>query len=125
MGAIFCDGLGGVEDCIVLDSRGDEVERGVGGYSVVQDSEEGEIVALGAAGGEDDLGGAAVEQASDGVAGVVDGGAGELALLVDGAGVAVVLEEEWAQGLEDLWEKRRGGVGVHVDSAHGSILLAV
>ena len=64
-----------------------------------------------------------MEQAGDLIAGVVDCGAGELALLVDGAGVAVVLEEEGTHGLEDLGEEGRGGVGVHVDSAHGSILL--
>jgi hypothetical protein len=34
-----------------------------------------------------------------------------------------VLEEEGAHGLEDLGEERRGGVGVHVDSAHLFILL--
>jgi hypothetical protein len=34
-----------------------------------------------------------------------------------------VLEEEWAHRLEDLGEKRRGGIGVHVDSPHESILL--
>ncbi len=64
-----------------------------------------------------------MEEAVDGVAGMVDCCSGELALLIDGAGVAVVLEEEGTHGLEDLWEERSGGVGVHVDSAHGSILL--
>jgi hypothetical protein len=108
----------------VLDAGGDEV-RGFGGVlgRCFKGAEEGEVVAFCAAGGEDDLGGAAVEEAGDLVAGVVDGGAGELTLLMDGAGVAVVLEEEGTHGLEDLREERRCGVGVHVDSAHGSILL--
>ena len=48
--------------------------------------------------------------------------AGLLALLVDGAGVAVVLHPEGTHGFEDFGEERCGGVGVHVDSAHGSIL---
>jgi len=63
------------------------------------------------------------QEAGDAVASVVNGCAGKLALLVDRAGVAVVLEKERAHGLEDFGEQRRGGVGVHVDSAHGSILL--
>jgi len=51
-------------------------------------------------------------------AGLLDGGAGVLALLVDGAGVAEVLDPEGTHGIEDLREERRGGVRVHVDSAH-------
>jgi hypothetical protein len=81
-------GLGGTEDGVVLDAGGDEVDWA---DDMLEGSEECEVVAFGAAGGEDDLGGAAVEEMGEGVAGVVDGGAGELALLVDGAGVAVVL----------------------------------
>jgi hypothetical protein len=90
----------------VLDASGDEVGGLVfsGVERAAECAEEGEVVALSAAGGKDDLGGAAVEQASDLIAGVVDCGAGELALLVDGAGVAVVLEKERAHGLEDLGE---------------------
>ena len=105
---------------MVLDGGGDEV-GGFGG-SVREDAEEGEVVALGAAGGEDDLGVEAVEEAGDWVAGVLDGGAGVLALLVDGAGVAEVLHPEGTHGFEDFGEQRRGGVCVHVDSAHGFIL---
>ena len=116
--------LGGVEDGVVLDAGGDDVRLLFGCGELGGDgSEEGEIVALGSAGGEDDLGGAAVEQAGDGVAGVVDGGAGELAVLMDGAGVAEVLDPEWAHGLEDLGQERRGGVRVHVDAVHVFILL--
>jgi hypothetical protein len=53
---------------------------------------------------------------------VVDCGAGVLAVLMDGAGVAEVLDPERAHGLEDLWQERRGGVGVHVDTLHYIIL---
>ena len=84
----------------------------------MQDAEEGEVVALGAAGGEDDLGGAAAEQRGDLLAGALDGGAGVLALLMDGAGVAELLDPEGTHGVEDLGEQRRGGVRVHVDAAH-------
>ena len=102
---------------MVLDAGGDEV----GPFG--KGAEEGEVVALGAAGGEDDLGGAAVEEVGDLLAGVVDGGASELALLMDGTGVAVVLEEEGTHGFEDFGEQRCGRVRDHVDSAHGFILL--
>ena len=71
---------------------------------VVEDSEEGEVVAFGAAGGEDDLGGEAVEEAGDGLAGAFDGGAGVAARLMDGAGVAEVLDPEGTHGVEDLRE---------------------
>ena len=59
-----------------------------------------------------------MEEAGDGGAGLLDCSAGLLALLVDGAGVAVVLHPVGTHGLEDLGEERRGGVRVHVDSAH-------
>src|SRR3984957_12027258 len=51
---IFFEGFGGAEDGVVLDACGDEVNRLVWG----EGAEEGEVVAFGAAGGEDDLGGA-------------------------------------------------------------------
>jgi hypothetical protein len=109
---LFGEGFGGAEDGVVLDAGGDKVSGFAGELWASKGAEEGEVVALGAAGGEDDLGGAAVEEAGDAVAGVIDGGAGELALLVDGAGVAVVLEEEGTHGLEYFREERRCGVGV-------------
>jgi hypothetical protein len=110
-----------VEDGVVLDGGGDEVGR-FGGF-VREDAEEGEVVALGAASGEDDLGVEAVEEAGDGGAGLLDGAAGLLALLVDGAGVAVVLHPEGTHGFKDFGKEGGGRVCVHVDSAHGSILL--
>ena len=80
--AALCQALGGVEDGVVFDGRGDEVVAGL------DESEDGEIVALGASAGEDDLGGAAVQQRGDRLAGVLDGGAGVLAVEVDRRGVA-------------------------------------
>lgn len=99
--ALLGDGLCGVEDGVVLDAGGDEVEGpGSSGARLIEDAEDGEVVALGAAGGEDDLGGAAVERFGDGLAGVVDGGTSVLALLMDGAGVAEVLDPEGPHCLE-------------------------
>ena len=63
-----------------------------------------------------------MEEAGDGLAGALYGCAGMAALLMDGAGVAEVLDPEWAHGLEDLWQQRRGRVCVHVDAVHDFIL---
>jgi hypothetical protein len=91
-----------VENGVVFDGGGDEVcGVAVGGFGG-EDAEEGEVVALGAAGGEDDLGVEAVEEAGYGGAGLFDCSAGLLALLVDGASVAVVLHPEGTHGFEDF-----------------------
>jgi len=109
--------FGCVKDGVVLEAGGDNVVLLFGGGELGGDgAEDGEIVALGASGGEDDLGGAAVQEARDGVAGVVDGGAGDLALLVDRAGVAVMLHPKREHGLEDFRKDRRGGVRVHINA---------
>ena len=116
------EGLGGVEDGVVLDLGGDEVGGFVAVEVGVQDAEEGEVVALGAAGGEDDFFGGAVEEAGDLGAGVLDGGAGALAGLVRGAGVAGGGGEVGEHGLDDLGEDGGRRVGVEVDAGHGVIL---
>ena len=108
--------FGGVEDGVVLDLCGDEVCAGG------QGSEQSEVVAFGAAGGEDNFGGSGAEKVGDGIAGVLDGGAGVLAGAVDRAGVGEVGGEEGAHGFDDLREQRCGGVGVEVDGGHGFIL---
>ena len=109
--------FGGVQDRVMLDGGGDEVIAGA------QDAEDGGIVALRAAGGENDFGGAAMEERGDLFAGVLDGGAGALAEVVDGGGVAEGLDEKRPHGLKHLGEQRRGGVGVHVDAAHRVLSL--
>ena len=94
------------------------------GFSVrLEDAEEGEVVAFGASGGEDDLGGAAVEEVGYGFAGAVDGGAGLLALLVDGTGIAEVLDPVGVHGFDDLGEEGSRGVGVHVDTRRHALIL--
>ena len=82
----------------------------------LDDAEEREVVALGAAGGEDDLLRLGAEQTSYRGACLLDGGAGALARLMDGAGVAKLFEQVRTHRLEDLRQQRCGGVGVHVDS---------
>ena len=114
--ALFFEGLGGVEDGVVLGGGGDEVVAGGEG------AEEREVVGFGAGGGENDFAGAAVEECGELITGVVDGGAGGLALLVGGAGVAEGFEKPGAHGFKDIREDGSGGVGVEVDT--GGFLLA-
>ncbi len=83
-----------------------------------QDAEDRGVVAFRAAGGKDDFGGAAVQERGDLLAGMLDGGAGTLAEVVDGGGVAEGFDEERPHGLKHLGEQRRGGIGVHVNAAH-------
>jgi len=109
--------FGGVKNGVMLDGCGDEM-RAFG-----HGAEECEVIAFGATGGEDDLGSAATEEAGDRFARMVYGGAGILALLMDRTGIAEVLDPEGAHGLEYFGQKRGGGVRVHVDMAHTSILL--
>ena len=110
--------LGGVQNSVVLDG-GDEVIAGA------QDAEDGGIVALGAAGVEDDFGGTAVEERGNLFAGALDGGAGVLAVLVDGGRVAEGVDEEGPHSLQYLGKQRCGGIGVHVDAAHTSIVTGL
>jgi hypothetical protein len=65
----------------------------------VQQAEERGVVALGAAAGEDDLCRMAAEELGECLAGLR------------------------AHGLHHLGQQRGGGIGVHIDSAHGVVLL--
>ncbi len=107
----------------MLDARSNEMRcvcAGLAGF--IHYSEQSEVVALGAAGGEDDLRCAAVEQACDRLAGMIDGSAGELAWLVDRAGIAEVFGPERAHGVYHLRQQRRSSICIHVDTLHPSIL---
>ena len=55
--------------------------------------------------------------------GAVDGLARLLAVQVDRRGVAEVLHPIGTHGLHHLRKQRRGGVGIHIDSAHVGYLL--
>ena len=103
----------------MLNGSGDEVVAGT------QQAEDGRIVALGAAGVEDYLGGVAVEECGQGLAGTIYGSARLLPLDMDGGGVAKVLGPIRAHGLHHLRQQRRGGVGVSIYSAHGTVLLYI
>src|SRR5580693_4602349 len=89
----------------------------------MEQAEDGGVVPFGAAGVEDDLGVMAVEELSHDLAGAIDGSAGLLAVLVDRGGVAEVLHPIRAHSLHHLGKQRGGGIGVHIDSAHGRYLL--
>lgn len=56
------------------------------------------------------------------LAGTLDGGAGVLAVLMDGGGVAEGVDEKGPHGLQHLGKERGGGIGVHVDAAHTFIV---
>ena len=77
-----------------------------------------QVVALGAAAGEDDLRRTAVQQLGNLLARVLHGGARLLSLLMNGRRVAELLEEVGAHGLKHFGKKRSGGVVVEVDPMH-------
>ena len=100
--AAALEGFGGVEDGVVLDLGGDEVGRLFGVQERLQDAGEGQVVALSASGGEDQLLCGAVEELCDGCAGVLDGGSGALAAVMGGAGVAEGFGPEGTHRVDDL-----------------------
>ena len=104
-----------MEHGVVLGGGGDEVIARLAG------AEKGEIVGFGAARGEDELGGAAVEEPGELVSRMVDGGAGALTLLMGGTGIAEAFVEVRAHGLENLGQERGRGVGIEID-ARGCVL---
>ena len=80
--------------------------------------EDREVVGLGAAAGEDDLGGAAAEQLGHRLARALDRRPRLLSMMVDGRRVAEVLAEVGPHGLQHLGQHGRGRVVVEIDSAH-------
>jgi len=110
--------IGGLEDGGVFDGGSYEVVAGM------EQAEDGGVVAFGAAGIEDYLGVVTVEEARHGLAGAVNGSAGPLARLVDGGGIAKVLDPIRAHGLHHLGQQGCGGIRVHIDSGHGRALLS-
>ena len=107
------EALGRGEDGGVLDGGGDEVVAGS------EQAKERGVVALGAAGVEDDFCGVAGEEFGEALAGLIDGAAGGLSGLMDGGGIAEVVDPVGVHGLDHLGQEGCGGVGIHVDSAHG------
>lgn len=108
----FGECLGGVEDGVMLDLRGDEMLAGL------ERAEQGKIVRLGTAGGENDFRCAAAKKRGDLLAGSVDSRAGKLAGLMDAGWIGEVFGVEGAHGVEDRGKKRGRGVRVHVNALH-------
>ena len=110
------EGEAGVADAIVLDTADEEAFAGSAGH----DAAEGEVVSLGAAGGEGEAFGTQAEEGGGGAAGFVELETGGLAFRMDAAGVA-----EDVQQLDDacasLWAERGGG-GVIEIGAHGGYI---
>src|ERR1019366_2797505 len=96
----------------MLDGRGDDV------IARLQQAKQRQVVALGAAAGEDDLRRTAVQQLRNLLARVLHSGARLLSLLMNGRGVAELLEEVGTHGLKHFRKKRSGGVVVEVDPMH-------
>src|SRR5262245_25970491 len=86
---------------------------------VAGEAEEGEVVCLGGAAGEDDLVGVGVEQGGGPFAGVLEGLTGASAGAVTTGGIASYLGEVRPHGLPDRRQDRGGGVVVEVQTVHG------
>src|ERR1039458_7137616 len=94
----------------MLDGRGDDV------IARLHQAKQRQVVALGAAAGEDDLRRTAVQQLRNLLARMLHRRARLLSLLMNGRCVSELLEEVGTHGLKDFGKKRSGGVVVEVDS---------
>jgi hypothetical protein len=101
---------------VVLNRRGDDV---IAGLDRTKDCQ---IVAFGTAAGEDDLGRTAAQKDGDVTTRLLDGGPGFLPFLVNRGGVAEGFEQPGTHYGSHLGKERRGGIRVHVDAGHVSIL---
>src|ERR1039458_5182483 len=82
-----------------------------------------QVVALGAAAGEDDLRRAAVQQLRNLLARVLHRRARLLSLLMNGRRVAELLKEVGTHGLKHFRKKRSSGVVIEVDPLHSRFSL--
>ena len=106
--------LAGIEDGLVLGDLGDDVVAALAVH--LGDALDGEVVALGGAGGEDDLLGGGADELGDLLAGDLDGLLRLPAeLVVAAGGVAELAGEVGHHGLEHAGIERRGGVVIHVE----------
>ena len=86
---VFAEPVDGVEDGVVFDGAGEDAGAGrVGVAAGPVQALHGEVVGLGAAGGEDDLAGAGAEGLGEGFTGLLDGAPRSAAGGVEGGGVA-------------------------------------
>jgi uncharacterized protein (TIGR02271 family) len=99
----------------MFDGTGGDVAGRVAG-----EAEDGEVVRLGAAAGEDHLIGAGAEEGGDALAGVLQRLAGAAAGAVGTGRVAVQVDEVRLHRVPDGGQRRRGGVVVEVDEVHNT-----
>ena len=103
----------GVADGVVLDRTGDDpVAASLAGPGRAL---EGEVVGLGAAGGEDDLARSGAKGSGHALVGLVQPRAGTPAEAVQRGGVAEIVRQERQHGLEGFTPQRSGGGVVEVD----------
>ncbi len=111
--AVSLEHRGRVEHRLVLDAAGDDVPaaraRGPG------DSLQGQVVRLGATGGEDDVARPAAEDAGHRLTGLVDSLAGATTRRVDARRVPPVLAKVREHGIEHLVSQRRRRGVIEVD----------
>ena len=107
----------GVEDRVVFDGGGDEVFAF--GAEEAGGAEDGEVIGLGAAAGEDDFTGFAGPEAGHAVAGVVEEFPGFASEMMDAGRVGPAPFESGEEGFADDAIEWGGGVVVAVDPLHG------
>ena len=104
--------LAGVQHGMMLNRGGDDV------IARLHQAEQGQVVAFGAAAGEDYLGSATVQQLGNMFARALDRRPCLLSLLMNGRGVPELLEEVGTHRLKHFGQKRAGGVVVEIHPAH-------
>src|ERR1700730_4329139 len=107
---------------MMLDGRSNDMLSGFV-RAAIGEAENCQVVALGAAAGEDDLRGAASPQACHRLACALHRRPCLLSMVMDRRGVAEMLPEVALHGLKDLGQHSRGCVIVEVDAAHKVTLL--
>ncbi len=111
----------------MLDSRSNNMLSGLHetslGETGLHETKDREVVALGAAAGEDDLRGPASDQRGYRLAGTLHRRPGLLSMVMDGRGVAKMLPEIGLHGCQDLGQHGRGGVIVEIDAAHSYAII--
>ena len=96
----------------MLDRRGNHV------IARLDQAEQSQVVAFGAAAGKDNLGSATVQQLGNLLACPLHRRPRLLSLLMDGRGVPKLLEEVGTHRLKHFGQKRAGGVVVEIHPAH-------
>ena len=124
--ALLFQSLASVKNGFVLDKRGDHVGTAAWGHSGgADDSEDGVVVGLGAAAGEENLSRSGANQRGNLFAGGFDGSARPLAEGMDGRGIAKLRREIGKHGVEHFGLDGGGGVVIEVDAVHSSTHIMI